>query len=111
MPDPIQIKVEPRAARTLTFRIGDEDYSFKVPKSYGLVSAVRAAQAGAGAAEGQAEVAMFDRIEGWLFDSMAEGEADRLRARLLDPDDALDTEHILEVFQELVKAASDRPSQ
>jgi hypothetical protein len=109
MPDPIQIKVEPRAARTLTFRIGDEDYSFKVPKSYGLVSAVRAAQAGA-AGEGQAEVAMFDRIESWLFDSLSEEEADRLKARLADPDDALDTEHILEVFQELVKAASERPS-
>ena len=110
MTDPIEIKIEQRPARTLMFRLGDEDYAFKVPKSYGLVNAIRLAQR-TDAGDGQAEVAMFDRIESWLFDSLPPADADRLRERLLDPDDALDTAHILEVFQELVKAASDRPSQ
>lgn len=110
MQDTIKIDVKPKPTRTLTFQIGEDAYTFKVPKSYGLVAAVRAAQSGAGG-DGQAEVAMFDRIEAWLFDSMPEGQAEQLKARLEDPDDDLDTEHVLEIFQELVKAASDRPSQ
>ena len=109
MPEPIQIAVKPRPTRTLEFRVGEETYVFAVPKSYGLVAAVRAAQAGA-SGDGQAEVAMFDRIEGWLFNAMVPEQAERLKARLEDPEDDLDTPHILEIFQELVKAASDRPS-
>jgi len=109
MDEVIKIDVAPRAERRVTFRIGDEDYEFKVPKSYGLVNAIRSINRG-DAAEGQAEVQMFDKVEAWLFDALEPDKADRLRARLLDDDDALDTDHILEVFQQLVKAASDRPS-
>lgn len=105
MDDVIEIKVDPRPARTLTFRIGDEDYAFRVPKSHGLMSAVRGMKLGTG---GAAEVEMYHQIEDWLF--AACDDADRLRERLADSDDPLDTEHIVEVFQQVVKAASSRPS-
>lgn len=109
MDEVINIAVAPREDRRITFRIGDEEYAFRVPKSYGLVSAIRGLQRGDGPA-GQAEVEMFARVEDWLFEALEPAQAERLRDRLNDPDDALDTEHVLEVFQQLVKAASERPS-
>jgi len=109
MDEVINIEIAPRSERRVTFRLGDEEYAFRVPKSYGLVHAIRGLQRGDGPA-GQAEVEMFARVEEWLFDALDKDKAERLRERLLDPDDALDTDHVLEVFQQLVKVASDRPS-
>lgn len=102
---PVKIAVEAKPRRTVTFQIGDDDYVFKVPKSHSLMHAIRGLQADG---SGTTEIAMYHRIEDWLFEACE--DADKLMGRLTDPDDPLDTDHIVEVFQQLVKAASARPS-
>lgn len=102
---PIQIKVEPKQARMLTFTVGDDHYRFRVPKSHSLMRAVRGMQADG---SGTAEIAMYHHIEDWLLDACEDG--DKLLERLTDPDDPIDTEHVVEIFQAVVKAASSRPS-
>lgn len=105
----IDIPVEPRERRRLTFNVGGEIYAFRVPKLYGLMDAVAKIQDGAGQG-GTAEAAMFGKIEAWLFDALDPEDAGRIRARLRDEDDDLDIEHLVALFQELVKAASKAPS-
>lgn len=107
MTDDAPIKIEPKAKdrRTVAFEIGDDIFEFRVPKSYSLMQAIRGMQADG---SGTAEIEMYHRIEDWLFSSCE--DSDKLRDRLADPDDDLDTDTIVEMFQQLVKAASNRPS-
>lgn len=105
----IDIPVVPRERRQLTFNVGGEIYAFRVPKLYGLMDAVAKIQDGANKG-GAAEAAMFGKIEAWLFDALDKDQADRIRARLRDDDDDLDVEHLVALFQELVKVASKAPS-
>lgn len=106
MSDVIEIKVPPRPSRTVKFLIAGTIYEFSVPKMYRLMDAVKSIQSSGG----DTNVAMFEKVEAWLFDAMDPEDAKNLRQRLLSDDDELDVEHLTAVFQELVKAASDRPS-
>ena len=107
----IEIETTRKPGRTIPFRIGGEVYRFTVPKLYGLVDTVKQIRAnGAGSDDGMAQIAMFDKVEAWLFDSLDEEQARQLQARLRDPDDEVDVEHLIEVFQHLTKEASGRPS-
>lgn len=102
----IEIKVAPRPVRTVKFLIAGTVYGFSVPKMYKLMDAVKSIQSSGG----DTNVAMFEKVESWLFDAMDPAEAGALRGRLLDEQDELDVEHLTAVFQELIKAASNRPS-
>lgn len=107
--EPIVIEVAKREDARREFVIGEETYHFKIPKLYGLMDTIQKIQSdnkGAGAND----VAVFGKVEAWLFDALDKKESDRLRARLLDPKDDLDIEHLVAVFQELTKIASNRPS-
>jgi hypothetical protein len=106
----IEIEVaERKDAKPLRFLVAGEVYEFRVPKLYGLMRTVRGLQDNK-KQDGMAEVAMFGKIEDWLFSATSKADASRIRSRLEDPDDTLDVEHLVEVFQQLVKAASDRPT-
>lgn len=104
----IEVAEKPQVA-PLRLLLAGEIYEFRVPKLYGLMSTVRGIQDSKGP-KGMAEVAMFGKIEDWLFGAMSKADAKRVRDRLEDQDDSLDVEHLVEVFQHLVKAASDRPT-
>lgn len=106
MSEVIEIKVPSRPARAVKFLIAGTIYEFHVPKMYKLMDAVKSIQS----AGGDTSVAMFEKVEAWLFDAMTAEDATDLRRRLLAEDDELDVEHLTAVFQELVKAASARPS-
>lgn len=104
----IEVPEKPQAA-PLRLMLAGEIYEFRVPKVYGLMSTVRGLQDNKGP-KGMAEVAMFGKIEDWLFGAMNKADEKRVRARLDDQDDQLDVAHLIEAFQHLVKAASDRPT-
>lgn len=104
----IEVAEKPQVA-PLRLLLAGEIYEFRVPKLYGLMSTVRGIQ-DSKRPKGMAEVAMFGKIEDWLFGAMSKADANRVRDRLNDEDDSLDVEHLVEVFQHLVKAASDRPT-
>lgn len=106
MTDAVEIKVEPRAERTLTVRLGDDEYEFRVPKLYGLLDAIKGIQADGGLGDAQ----VFGKVEAWLFDALPAADAKRIKARLHDEDDDLDVEHLVEVFKQLTKVAANRPS-
>jgi hypothetical protein len=106
--DVVKIEVKPRPARKLTFDLGGEIYTFSIPKVYGLIETIKEAQIGTGSGVQDAEA--FGKIEDWLFSSLSLEEAQRIKERLRDEEDDLDLEHVLEIFQALTKAASDRPS-
>lgn len=103
--DVIEIEVKPRERKTLKFMLGEEIYEFGVPKLYGLMSAIKGVQSG-DVDNAQA----FSKVEDWVFGALPAKDAKRLRARLADPDDSLDVEHLVKVFQELTKVAANRPS-
>lgn len=105
----VKIDVAPREAVLMTVDLGGDLYEFKVPKLYGLMNAVRDLTS-TGSDSGLEEAAVFGRIEDWLFSALPEDQAERLKARFADNDDPLDVNHLMQVFQELVKKASDRPS-
>ena len=104
--DVIDINVAARGSRATKFRIAGTVYTFTVPKMYRLLDTVKHIQSSGG----EANIAMFDKVEAWLFDAMDPAEAEELRDRLMDDDDDVDIQHLIEVFQELTKAASSRPS-
>lgn len=109
----IEVTTKREQGKRLTFRIGGELYRFTVPKLYGLVDTVkqiRAQRNGQGGSDGLSDVAVFDKIENWLFECMDADDAEELQARLKDPADEVDVEHVIEVFQHLTKEASGRPS-
>jgi hypothetical protein len=106
MSDAIEIKVEPKKERTLTVRLGDDEYEFRVPKLYGLLDAIQGIQTDGGIGDAQ----VFGRVEAWVFEALPDEDAQRIRARLHDDDDPLDVEHLVEVFQQLTKVAANRPS-
>lgn len=105
----VEIETTRQQGKRIPFRIGGQVYRFRVPKLYGLVDTVKQVQASR-AGDGMTDVAMFDKIERWLFDCLDEDDAEELQARLRDPDDEVDVEHLIEVFQHLTKEASGRPS-
>jgi hypothetical protein len=106
--EPVKIEVESREAVLMAVDLGGDLYEFRVPKLYGLMNAVKElTKAGEG---GMEEAAVFGKIEDWLFGAMAEDDAERLRSRFADEDDSLDVPHMMQVFQELVKRAAERPS-
>lgn len=108
--DVVEIEVpEKAAAKPVRFLIAGEIYQFRVPKLYGLMNTVRGLQDNKGP-KGMAEIAMFGKIEDWLFNAVSKADAKRIQDRLADENDTLDVEHLVEVFQQLVKAASDRPT-
>jgi len=108
----IEIGTKRPQGKRLTFRIGGELYHFKVPKLYGLVDTVKQirAQRGGQDSSGMSDVAVFDKIEEWLFDCLEEDEARELKTRLLDDEDEVDVEHLIEVFQRLTAETSGRPT-
>lgn len=105
----IEIPVEPRDGKAVTFRIGGKDYDFRMPKVYGLLRTIRGLRSGASDDPTQ-ELALLDQVESWLFDCLAPDDASELQARLLDEHDDLDVQHLTAVFQKMVEIASDRPS-
>lgn len=105
----IEIDVAPRAKQTVTIRLGEESYDFTIPKVYGLVTTISQIQKSR-KKEGERDIALFSKVEEWMFSCLSDKDADRIRERLLDPDDSLDQHHIVEVFQHLTKVASSRPS-
>lgn len=107
--EPMKIDVGPRKAPVMSVDLGGDIYEFKVPKLYGLMSAVKDLSS-IGSEGGLDEAAAFARIEEWLFSALSDDDAARLIARFEDPEDSLDVPHMMELFQELVKKASDRPS-
>lgn len=106
----IEVETTRPAGKQLTFRIGGELYNFKVPKLYGLIDTVKQVQNSRGGQGGLSDVAVFDKIERWLFDCLEQEQAEELQSRLRDPHDEVDVEHLIEVFQRLSKEASGRPS-
>lgn len=108
----IEIETKQARGKQLTFRIGGELYHFRVPKLYGLVETVKQIRAQRTDGDGAAlnDVAMFDKIEEWLFDCLDDAEASDLKARLLDDDDEVDVEHLIEIFQRLTAETSGRPT-
>lgn len=104
--DVIDIDVPAREKRVMRFQVAGTIYDFSVPKMYKLMDAIKEIQN----STGDQNVAMFDKVESWLFDAMKPADAKALRSRLLDDDDDVDIEHLVAVFQELTKAASERPS-
>ena len=105
----IEIETTRQRGKQVPFRIGGVVYRFTVPKLYGLVDTVKQVQASRNGS-GLNDVDVFDKIERWLFDCLVTDEAEDLQARLKDPDDEVDVEHLIEVFQHLTKEASGRPS-
>jgi len=103
----IAIDVPVRAERTLTFRLGEEKYDFRVPKLHGVLETMAAL---AKVDEANAEARAYGEIAEWLLAALSEKDAERIRERLADESDGLDYVHIVEAFRELAKAASARPS-
>lgn len=108
----IEIETKQPRGKQLTFKIGGELYHFRVPKLYGLVDTVKQIRAQRGGQDGGGlnDVAVFDKIEEWLFDCLDDEEARELKGRLLDDDDEVDVEHLIEVFQRLTAETSGRPT-
>lgn len=104
-----EIEITPREKKTITIRLGAEEYEFTIPKVYGLVNTLSAVQKSR-KKEGERDIALFSKVEDWMFSCLSAKDGDRIRERLLDPNDDLDQPHLMEVFQYLTKVASNRPS-
>lgn len=103
----VTIEVPARAERTITFRLGEESYGFRVPKLHGVLETMAAL---AKVDETNAEARAYGEIADWLLAALSDEDAARIRERLADDEDGLDFVHIIEAFKELAKAASSRPS-
>lgn len=107
----IRIDAPNNTGRRVTFEIGGERYRFAVPKLYGLVDTVKhVTEQRSSQGSGLTDIQVFAKIESWLFDCLDPTDAEDLRARLLDPKDEVDVDHLIQVFQHLTKEASGRPS-
>lgn len=89
---------------TIEFDLDDVTYHFTPGKRSGMTLAVMDADSTEGAAAGLGK-GLLD----WFSDGLAEGEAERLRDRLLDPKDDFDTEDLSELANAMLGAASGRP--
>ena len=103
----VNIEVPVRGERTITFRLGEERYEFRVPKLHGVLETMAAI---AKVDQDNAEARAYGEIAEWLLGALSDDDAARIRERLADDDDGLDYVHIIEAFKELAKAASSRPS-
>ena len=105
--DEVTIEVPVRSERTITFRLGEERYEFRVPKLHGVLETMAAL---ARVDQDNAEARAYGEIAEWLLNALSDDDAARIRERLANDDDGLDYIHILEAFRELAKVASARPS-
>lgn len=89
----------------VVFEIGDDTFTFNPPKMFTFMDAViQSRESGAG------DEQMFGVVMDLLYKSLPVEQGDRLKQRLADDDDALDVEHLVEIFQTLTKAVTDRPT-
>lgn len=92
-----------RKAKAITFSIDGEDYSFTPPKNAEMVLPVLEAT-------GDQDIAAIKAQLDWLGHGLAEGESERLTARLKDPDDDFDVNNLSDILQYVLKQVAGRPT-
>lgn len=95
-----------RARKPVEFVLDDDEYVFTPPKVAGLVLDAFNGDDDDDTRQRSAAQAAFD----WLYDGLPEDDADRIVARLRDPDDPLDLPDLVEVIKWLLSKVSGRPT-
>lgn len=94
----MEFKTAKRRAKSITFKIDDDEYTFTPPKM---------APALLGMLEGETEMkATFD----WIGQGLAEGEEERLIGRLKDPKDDFDLDNLETITRWLMEQVTGRPT-
>lgn len=106
MSSPPTIKMNLPARKAMSINVEGTLYWFKQPKKRWLMTAAAGLSADA---DPEVQAAAYRQVEELLLRCMTEEGAEHLRARLEDPDDVVDVEQVMEVFQELMGAASGLP--
>lgn len=100
-----KIDVEARSTAPVVFEVGEDTFTFNPPKMYRFMEAVTETK-NAGGGEEQ----IFGVVMELLYSALPDDQVTRLKDRLRDPDDGLDVEHVVEIFQTLTKEVADRPT-
>lgn len=103
MADDIVISAEP--VKRLTVNLVGVSYSVRPPKgAMAIVLATKMQKAEKDPA------VLLDGLGDWLKIAVGKDEAKAIRARLEDPEDALDFEHIMTLLQKLSEASTGNPT-
>jgi len=100
-----KIELSSSKREPVAFEIGEDTFTFNPPKMFTFMDAVvQSRESGAG------EEQMFGVVMDLLYGALPKDQGERLKARLSDEGDPLDVEHVVEIFQTLTKAVTDRPT-
>ncbi len=94
-------KTSTKTPKVLTFDLDDREFTFTAPKMSGLILQI-AEKGEAGGIAG---------LLNWLSDGLTEEDNDFIIERLRDPDDPLDFDVVQEIVEDLMAAASNRPTK
>lgn len=102
----MEFKTAKRRAEVVEFTIdGGDTYHFTPPKKAGMILPALHAD--------DADSASFEAMRGsfdWLSDGLAEGESEKLEAKLRDPKDDFDFDNLQEIIKWLTTRVSGRPT-
>lgn len=103
----VKINTDPRPNEVEEVWFGDDGpYVFTTPKIAPLLAAMRRMNTASDAELG--DIAL-DTQDEWLAAGFGEEQWNRIQGRIADPEDPLDTWHLMEVFEELFRQAAGRP--
>lgn len=100
-----QIVIEASPRKTYEVSLVGVDYTLTPPKS---ALALRMANQARSGADGASEV--VDSIYSWVRSAFGADQYDGIVARLEDPDDLLDIEHLTQLMQKVMEAMTDTPT-
>lgn len=105
MAEPYEIKMGEPARKTVIVLEGDT-YRFRKPKKRWLMKTAAGFSSDASIGE-QAEA--YERVEQLILRCLSDEDRARLEARLDDPDDVIDVEHMFEIMKKLMGDSAGAP--
>lgn len=97
---PLEVKAKRR--NKITVKLVGQTYQATPPKAIISMKFARVAQEA-----GEDVTAMVDALMEWLELTFQDGQADKIEARLYDPNDDIDFPHVIELMQKLTEKTTE----